>query len=73
MGKMEFVNPTPMAQFYGQRENVIYEPKDGLMLLFPSMQEHLVHPNQTKNPRVLISFNINVQPIVQQPQTISIG
>jgi len=59
--KMEFVNPMPVAKSFGQPERVLYQPKDGLLLLFPALAEHMVHPNMTQNLRVLISFNMSVQ------------
>lgn len=59
--KMEFVNPLPIAKSFGQPERILYQPKDGLLLLFPALLEHMVHTNMTQNLRVLISYNMSVQ------------
>jgi len=58
-GKMEFINPFPLSQTFGQPAGVLYQPKDGLLLLFPSLLQHMVHPNLTQNMRVLVSFNVS--------------
>jgi uncharacterized protein (TIGR02466 family) len=39
----------------------IYEPKDKLLILFPSWLEHYVGPNESDEDRISISFNIGVE------------
>ncbi|MFP5390244.1 MAG: TIGR02466 family protein [Gammaproteobacteria bacterium] len=41
-----------------QSELCSIEPKEGLLILFPSWAEHFVGPNQTDEDRIAISFNI---------------
>jgi len=36
------------------------EPKDGLLVLFPSFLHHSVEPNTSNEERVVISFNLNL-------------
>lgn len=36
-------------------------PKPGLLMLWPSFINHFVHPNLSKQPRISISFNINLK------------
>lgn len=61
-GKIEFLNPNPLAGAYGQPNGVTYTPKDGQILLFPAMLQHLVHPNLTQNLRISMAFNLHVVP-----------
>ena len=42
-------------------QNVIIEPKTGLLAMFPSYVKHWVEPNMSKQDRVIISFNISFQ------------
>lgn len=37
------------------------DPAPGLLLLWPSFINHFVHPNLSKQPRISISFNINLK------------
>lgn len=39
-----------------------YEPKEGLLILFPSWLEHYVEPNKSDEDRISIAFNIGVKP-----------
>lgn len=39
-------------------KNYIHTPKKNELLLFPSYLLHMVHPNQTDNPRVSLAFNL---------------
>ena len=41
-------------------------PRTGGMLIFPSWLQHAVRPNETKNPRISISFNIVLTPRIDQ-------
>jgi uncharacterized protein (TIGR02466 family) len=61
-GKIEFLNPNPLAGAYGQPNGITYTPKNGQMLVFPAMLQHLVHPNLTQNLRITMAFNLNVIP-----------
>jgi uncharacterized protein (TIGR02466 family) len=61
-GKIEFANPVTGAASFGARTSVTAEPKDGLFLLFPGMLLHWVHPNPTDVERVVVSFNVMIEP-----------
>lgn len=61
-GMIEFLNPTPWQSVLGQGGNVVYGPKDGLMLLFPASIYHFVHPHHTNDLRISIAYNFNVVP-----------
>lgn len=61
-GKIEFANPIAGAASFGAPTSVACEPKDGLFLLFPGMLQHWVHPNPTDIERVVISFNVMIEP-----------
>lgn len=37
------------------------KPEEGLLVLFPSYLEHSVNPNLSKQKRIVISFNINLE------------
>ena len=37
------------------------KPEEGLLVLFPSYLEHSVNPNFSKQQRIVISFNINLE------------
>ena len=64
--KLEFFNPVPLAASFGLPNSVLYTPRDGLLLLFPSALQHMAHPVATEAERVSISFNLTVAP--RQPQ-----
>jgi len=59
-GKIEFLNPVGLASAFDMPTGITYIPRDGLIFLFPSALEHLVHPNLTDNLRISIAFNLNV-------------
>jgi uncharacterized protein (TIGR02466 family) len=61
-GKIELANPIPGAASFGARTSVTCEPKDGLFLLFPAMLLHWVNPNPSDVERVVISFNVMIEP-----------
>jgi len=65
-GKIEFSNPIAGAASFGARTSVTCEPKDGLFLLFPAMLLHWVNPNPTDVERVVISFNVMIEPRKEQ-------
>ena len=39
------------------------QPKEGLLVLFPSYLHHSVDLNRSKEERIVISFNIDLKPI----------
>src|SRR5207244_5147357 len=43
-GKIEFLSPIAAAQAFCSPSSVTYDPRDGLLLLFPGALQHLVHP-----------------------------
>jgi uncharacterized protein (TIGR02466 family) len=59
-GKLEFLNPTPVSTAFFAPPSVAYDPRDGLILIFPGALPHLVHPNATDHERVIVSFNLDV-------------
>ena len=52
------------AVLIGLREansNIIsFQPKEGMLVLFPSSLQHSVNANKTDEERIVISFNINL-------------
>jgi uncharacterized protein (TIGR02466 family) len=61
-GKIELSNPVAGAASFGARTSVTCEPKDGLFLLFPGMLLHWVNANPSDIERVVVSFNVLIQP-----------
>lgn len=59
-GKIEFLSPISVPMAYFSTPSIAYDPRDGLLLLFPGALLHMVHPNQTDEERVIVSFNIDV-------------
>jgi uncharacterized protein (TIGR02466 family) len=59
-GCIELLNPIPLARAFGLPSGIAYEPKDGLILLFPGPIQHLVHPNPSDEDRISIAFNLVV-------------
>ena len=39
---------------------VSFQPKEGMLVLFPSYLQHSVNVNKTDEERIVISFNINL-------------
>jgi uncharacterized protein (TIGR02466 family) len=65
-GKIELANPVAGAASFGARTSVTCEPKDGLFLLFPAMLLHWVNPNPSDVERVVVSFNVMIEPTTKQ-------
>lgn len=61
-GKIELLNPMPAPQAFSQPTGVTFTPKDGMILLFPGVLQHLVHPHESPTERVSIAFNLDVVP-----------
>lgn len=59
-GKIEFLNPIPTSPAFFSAGSVAYNPRDGLLLLFPGALQHLVHPHRSEQDRVIVSFNLDV-------------
>ena len=59
-GKILFIDPIPLGPTYRNPINAAYEPKEGLMLIFPSYLTHMVEPHYSGNERVCLSFNFHV-------------
>ena len=59
-GKVEFLNPISVPMAFFTPPSISYNPRDGLLLLFPGALLHMVHPNPTDEERVIMSFNIDV-------------
>jgi hypothetical protein len=61
-GKLELLNPIPLAESFGQPSGVTLTPRNGVVLLFPGSLSHLVHPSRSARERVSVSFNFDVVP-----------
>lgn len=68
-GKIVFDDPRPGASIkkgpYSSlgnwnQGNVTIEPKNGLLVMFPSYLVHHVQPNMSDTERVILSFNIDI-------------
>jgi len=59
-GKVDFLNPIPISGGFGLPSSVTYTPRDGQMLLFPALLQHMVHPNTQPTRRYSMAFNLNV-------------
>lgn len=59
-GKIDFLNPIPIAAGFGLPSSVSYTPKNGQMLIFPAMLQHMVHPHFKDTERYSIAFNLNI-------------
>lgn len=59
-GKIEFLNPIPASPAFFSAGSVAYNPRDGLLLLFPGALQHLVHPHGSEHDRVIVSFNLDI-------------
>ena len=63
-GQIEFVSPHPVGHMSGWiksamlSDKVRVQPKEGQILLFPAQLLHWVLPNDSKQDRVTISFNL---------------
>lgn len=61
-GFLKFINPTQTHLntifLPGSSRSVVYQPRVGRLLLWPSWLEHRVTENQTNNTRISFSFNI---------------
>tara|TARA_B100000965_G_scaffold225351_1_gene188620 strand:- start:63 stop:650 length:588 start_codon:yes stop_codon:yes gene_type:complete len=49
---------TPDGDYYRRSHSEVCEPKENMLLLFPSWLEHEVEPNNTDEDRISISFNL---------------
>lgn len=61
-GSIVFVDPRPAARYsrLSNGRQIIINPKPGLGLVFPGWLEHYVIPHSSKDPRISISWNINL-------------
>jgi uncharacterized protein (TIGR02466 family) len=59
-GRLELMNPIPLARAFGQPAGILYEPIDGGIVLFPGALQHFVHPNPSHELRISVSFNVVV-------------
>lgn len=72
-GKLRFCDPRPAADYADPITESIYEyqPVIGDMFLFPGYLPHLVEPNLSDEPRISVSFNIElVQNCVSVPNNL---
>ena len=74
-GNITFRDPTQFQEFILQKTiskkykkqfhyfgDYDFYPKEGRLLLFPSHLAHLVQPNESRQDRISISFNIRIEP-----------
>jgi uncharacterized protein (TIGR02466 family) len=59
-GRLELMNPIPLAESFGQARGATIAPKDGVLVLFPGVLDHFVHPTRAVEPRISLSFNLDV-------------
>lgn len=64
-GAFEFHDPRPAAGAmpipgFAFGEKHLIQPRPGLMLVFPSWHQHMVHPYQGEGVRISIAFNVRV-------------
>ena len=65
-GTIQFYDPRMAKQLILDDQSFYLEPFPGGMLIFPYWLQHAVRPNETKNPRISISFNIVLTPRIDQ-------
>ena len=56
----EAAKETPLSRF-----EITFQPKEGMMLIFPSWLEHIVGQNKSSQTRIAVSFNID---LVKNPE-----
>jgi uncharacterized protein (TIGR02466 family) len=61
-GQVMFMNPLPLGDRWRRANAVTYDPKDGLMLVFPSFLMHMVTPHRLPSPRISIAWNLVIRP-----------
>lgn len=65
-GALELVDPRPLQPLTGPGKfrrpfrEITVEPKDGLMVLFPSWMKHYVYPYRGGRERISIAFNVKI-------------
>ena len=70
-GKIIFKNPNPLVRHYLNSKVIKqlnhltandwwFQPKDGMLLIFPSWLEHFVLPNESSEDRISIAFNTKI-------------
>lgn len=59
-GRLELMSPLPVPESFGQAAAASIAPKDGVVVLFPSVLEHFVHPTKSAEPRISLSFNLEI-------------
>lgn len=64
-GDVVFQNPSLVNRYHKLTSSidskVNYQPSTGKLLLFPSFLEHEVLPNMSKNKRISVAFNANIE------------
>lgn len=65
-GAIKFINPNPglaASQTFIKEYDVGIQPTEGMLILFPAWLNHTVDMNTTKNERMSLAFNINIDRI----------
>jgi uncharacterized protein (TIGR02466 family) len=65
-GRLELLDPRVRCdvapkQGFSHSSSMTIQPRNGLLLLFPSYLEHFVHPYHGSEPRITLAFNSLVQ------------
>lgn len=70
-GNIFFVDPRETNHVYippyteataWNKQSIEIEPREGLLVIFPSWLKHGVRPNKSDEERVVMSFNVKLQP-----------
>jgi uncharacterized protein (TIGR02466 family) len=60
-GRLEILSPIAASQAFFVPSGAVFDPSDGLMLLFPSPMLHLVHPTEGDAPRITVAFDLGIR------------
>ena len=61
-GNLVFIDPAPLGAHYRNPINTFIKPKNGGVFLFPGYLTHMVEPHRSARDRIIVSFNLQVQP-----------
>lgn len=71
-GALELLDPRGRPEMFqtpgvDARDSVSFQPKSGLMLVFPAWTYHYVHAYQGERPRISIASNVTVRELIERP------
>ena len=61
-GNIVFIDPLPLGPQFRKATNAVMQPKDGMVILFPSYLMHMVEPHVNDEERISIAFNMQIIP-----------